>query len=158
MKKTRSPDWYTALDLITMFIKINTIYSAIVGMTQSTDFCSSTEVARAASSVFLSVCVLLGFASELIHSFYALDTNLKSNKEYIDKSFNQLVTIGMILIVTICLPFYLLADNFQPLDCAFSCDTIVANATISTTTCNRTANSGVRLGFTLTTLIIVLIF
>ena len=87
-----------------------------------------------------------------------MDTNLNSNKEYIDKSFNQLVTIGMILIVTICLPFYLLADNFQPLDCAFSCDTIVANATISTTTCNRTANSGVRLGFTLTTLIIVLIF
>ena len=122
-------------------------------MTQSTDFCSSTEVA--ASSVFLSVCVLLGIASELIDYFYALDTNLKSNKEYIDKS---LVTIGMILIVTICLPFYLLADNFQPLDCAFSCDTIVANATISTTTCNRTANSGVRLGFTLTTLIIVLIF
>ncbi len=156
VKKTRSPDWYTALDLITMFIKINTIYSAIVGMTQSTDFCSSTEVA--ASSVFLSVCVLLGIASELIDYFYALDTNLKSNKEYIDKSFNQLVTIGMILIVTICLPFYLLADNFQPLDCAFSCDTIVANATISTTTCNRTANSGVRLGFTLTTLIIVLIF
>ena len=64
----------------------------------------------------------------------------------------------MILIVTICLPFYLLADNFQPLDCAFSCDTIVANATISTTTCNRMANSAVRLGFTLTTLIIVLIF
>ena len=153
MKKIRSPDWYTALDLITMFIKINTIYSAIVGMTQSTDLCSSTEVA--ASSVFLSVCVLLGVASELID---ALDTNLKSNKEYIDKSFNQLVTIGMILIVTICLPFYLLVDNFQPLDCAFSCDTIVANATISTTTCNRTANSGVRLGFTLTTLIIVLIF
>ena len=87
-----------------------------------------------------------------------MDTNLNSNKEYIDKSFNQLVTIGMILIVTICLPFYLLADNFQPLDCAFSCDTIVASATISTTTCNRTANSGVRLGFTLTTLIIVLIF
>ncbi|XP_064400105.1 uncharacterized protein LOC135346419 [Halichondria panicea] len=156
VKKTRSPDWYTALDLITMFIKINTIYSAIVGMTQSTDFCSSTEVA--ASSVFLSICVLLGFASELIDYFYALDTNLKSNKEYIDKSFNQLVTIGMILIVTICLPFYLLADNFQPLDCAFSCDTIVANATISTTTCNQTTNSGVRLGFTLTTLIIVLIF
>ena len=77
MKKTRSPDWYTALDLITMFIKINTVYSAIVGMTQSTDFCSSTEVA--ASSVFLSNCVLLGIASELID---ALDTNLKSNKEY----------------------------------------------------------------------------
>ena len=77
MKKTRSPDWYTALDLITMFIKINTVYSAIVGMTQSTDFCSSTEVA--ASSVFLSICVLLGIASELID---ALDTNLKSNKEY----------------------------------------------------------------------------
>ncbi len=123
-------------------------------MTQSSDFCSSTEIA--ASSSFLSVCFVLGIASESIDYFYALDTNVR-NKKYIDQSFNQLVTVGMILIVTICLPFYLLADNFQPLDCAFSCDTIVANATINTIRCNQTANSGVRLGFTLTTLIIVII-
>ena len=52
---------------------------------------------------------------------------------------------------------YMLVDNDQPLGCAFDCDTFAANQTIYDMRCNVGANGGLRLGFTLMTLLIVVI-
>ena len=137
-----------------MFVRINTIYSVFVGRTQSYDYCTNSEVA--ASSVLLIICVILGVASEMIDYFYVLNTNTVS-KICINGHFTKLVTVGLITIVTFCLPFYIISDNFQPLDCAFGCDRIVANASISKINCNQRANSGTRLTLILITLFIVMV-
>ena len=137
------PNWILALDMVTMFVKIDTLYSAIVGIIQSPEFCSTRDIAF--SSIFLAVCLIVGISAELIYYSHALTTNEKSEKTYV-----ALVSLGMVVMV-ICLPLYLLADNSQPLDCAFGCDTVAANTTINDITCDQVANSSVRLGFTVAT-------
>lgn len=144
-KEKTVPSWISALDMVTMFIKIDLFYSAIVGMVQAPGFCSTRDIGI--STVFFFFCVILGVSAELIYYGYALSSNEKK-----DKVFTKLVSLSMVVMV-VCLPLYLLADNRQPLDCAFGCDTFAANVTINSITCDQAANSAVRLLFTLITFI-----
>ncbi len=146
----KSPDWFSAIDMITIFVKLDTLYSAIVVMVQSREFCNRSDITS--SSAFLAVCVLTGIFAEVSYFLYALTSN-----EYSERVFTGLVTIGLIVLVC-CLPLYLLADNRQPLDCAFGCDTYAANTTANALACNRTSNGSVRLGFTALSFIVISVF
>lgn len=133
------PDWFAAIDMITMFVKINTLYSAITGLVQSMEFCNATDIAT--STTFLIVCIFIGIFAEVVYFLNARNTNKDDSKLY-----TGLVTFGLISMM-ICLPLYLLADNRQPLDCAFGCDTFATNTTINDITCQSVANEGLRLAF-----------
>ncbi len=141
------PDWFAAIDMITIFVKINTVYSAVVVMVQTTEYCNSTDIAT--STTFLLFCIFIGIFSEVVYFLTAMTTNKDNNKLY-----SILVTFGFISMM-ICLPLYLLADNRQPLDCAFGCDTFTFNTTANAATCNSVANEGVRLGFITVSLIFI---
>lgn len=150
LKKKRTPDWYAVMDMITRFVKINTVYASIVSRTQSVnDFCSTAEIAG--SSSFLVICVILGMANEFVDFFYAIE----SNKNQKNKLFYGWATTGVLLTAFLSLPLYLLSDNLQPLDCAFACDTYLSNSTLDDSLCNQGANSATRLGFNAVSLIIV---
>ncbi len=141
------PDWFAAIDMITMFVKINTLYSAIVSMVQSTEFCNNTEIAT--STTFLLVCIILGFFAEVVYFMNARVTNKDNSKLY-----TGLVSFTFAAML-LCLPLYLLADNRQPLNCAFGCDTFASDLTLNDLSCNTIANEAVRIGFTALALIFI---
>lgn len=60
-----------------------------------------------------------------------------------------------LILLFICFPLYLLADNAQPLDCDFGCDFLAKNKTLNALSCNAYGNSALRLSFTLVTFIII---
>ncbi len=134
--------------MITMFVKINTLYSAIIVMVQTTEYCNNTDIAT--STAFLLVCIFIGIFSEVVYFLNAWATNKHNSKLY-----STLVTFRLISMMT-CLPLYLLADyNRQPLDCAFGCDTFTLNMTANAIACNNVVNESVRLGFTSVSLIFI---
>ena len=85
----------------------------------------------------------------IIYSVYSFDAIKK------DKNVSFIVPMACILLVIIA-PMYILADNLQPLDCAFGCDTFALNQTRNEIGCNRVGNSALRFAFTIITFIIVL--
>ena len=146
-KKDKKNPWYSAVDMITVMVKIDTLYSAVVVMVESPEFCSASDIGVSVS--FIVVCAIVGFIAEIIYFIYALYANEDENMV-----FCSLAIFGLILII-ICFPLYILADNHQPLDCAFGCDSFAANTTINDLTCSQIANSGTRLGFTCVTFLSV---
>ena len=147
----KTPDWNSALDMITVLVKMDALYTTIVLMAHSSDeFCSTADVATSIS--LITIFVIVGVVVEAMQYYYALTTN--ENKKVF---FTHLTTLGLFAFI-ICLPLYILADNFQPLDCAFRCDTFAANTTIHEINCNQTANNGVRLAFNAIVFIVVSVF
>ncbi len=144
---TKIPDWFAAIDMITMFVKINTLYSAIVSMVQSEEFCNNTDIAT--STTFLLVCIIIGIFAEVVYFMNARVTNKDNSKLYI--GLISFTFASMLL----CLPLYLLADNRQPLDCAFGCDTVASNQTLNIVSCNALPNEAVRVGFTALALVFI---
>ena len=149
-RSTKIPNWYSALDMITVLVKLDTLYSAVVVMVESRDFCSRTDIATSAS--FISICILIGVGAEVVYCLYAQTTNEDGKK-----LFACLTTTGLLSVI-LCFPLYILADNHQPLDCAFGCDRFAANTTMNDLNCRQTVNSSVRLGFTVLTFILVTTF
>lgn len=128
------------LEMITIIVKIDIVYTAVAIMTQTDEFCSHTD--RALSITFVIICSLFGIIYMIISCGYS--------KLKINEGTKTLI----LLIVSLCLlppnvVLYLLADNQQPLDCAFNCDTFAANQTFNEINCNAQVNSGVRLLFML---------
>lgn len=138
-EKEENNPWFPAIDMLTVFLKIDTLYSAVVVKATSQDFCDKSDIAVSIS--LMIVCVIVGLIAETVYFIYALDADKEK-----DKTFRGLVIFGFI-VVTISFPLYILADNHQPLDCAFGCDRFAANTTINDVMCNQAANSGVRLSF-----------
>lgn len=62
----------------------------------------------------------------------------------------HLSSLALLSILVICFPLYMLADNAQPLDCAWGCD-FVANKDMMG--CEERKNSAMKLSFVITTLI-----
>ncbi len=138
IKKT--PDWFSVIDMITILVKLDTLYSAISVMVESNEFCNTRNVGNI--TAFLVFCILTGILSQLAYFLYALTTN-----DYSERVFKVVVSVAFVGLI-FCLPLYLLADNRQPFDCAFGCDSFADNITANALSCNSTLNSSVRLGFT----------
>ncbi len=146
--KLRYPSWVSAIDMITIIVTMDTLFSAVAVMVESPDFCSRSDIGTSVS--FVIACIAVGCFAETIYWLYALHTNKEKNK-----SFTVLVTISFIVLI-FCFPLYILADNHQPLDCAFGCDTFAANMT-SNLNCNVVANATTRFFFTVVTFILIAI-
>ncbi len=151
-QKRRSPDWLSAIDMITILVKMDTLYSAIVEMVQSDEFCSSTDLVS--SVAFLTVCISVGIGVEMIFYNFAQ----MSNKDDEDKLYTGLVRFGLVAMI-ICLPLYLLSDNRQPLDCFFGCDEFALPCNTSFEDihrdCHTNGNDGTRFVFVVTAFILI---
>ena len=131
--------WKYGLDMITIIVKVDIVYTAVAIMTQTDEFCGHIDVAL--SGTFIALCMAVGIAFMFVNFFYSVTKIDKDSELFI------LVPSLILLIPSVCM--YLLADNQQPLDCGFNCDTFVANQTINEISCNAQVNSGVRLLFML---------
>lgn len=143
----KTPDWFSVIDMITIFVKLDTLYSAILVMVEPSAFCDTINVGNI--TAFLVVCILTGIIAQLAYFLFALTTN-----EYGENVFKVVVGIAFVGLI-FCLPLYLLADNRQPFDCAFGCDMFADNITANALSCNSTLNGSVRLGFTVLSFILI---
>lgn len=150
--KKLTPDWTSALDMITVLVTMDTLYSYVVVLANSNRFCGRGETATAVS--FICLCVIVGVAAEVAYWVLAQKTNKRK-----ELFFAHLTTTGLFAFI-LCYPLFLLADNHQPLDCAFGCDKYysdnVTNKMIAG--CNQNLNSGVRLGFNTIAFTVMTIF
>lgn len=137
--------WNSGMDMITIIVKIDILYTAVAVMTQTDEFCGSID--KALSWSFIVLCALVGIVFMFINLVYS----------YIKINHDNAVVILVFSVIFLALSvfMYLLADNQQPLDCAFNCDTFAANQTINEISCNTHANSSVRLSLMLIASIIV---
>ena len=133
----KKSSWFYAVDMIGMIVKIDTLYSAVVGMAKSPELCSKSDIG--VSVAFFVICVVTGIVEEIMYCVYALA--LKGKVENSLRVFRIPTMVAFILVI-ICFPLYILADNNQPLDCAFECESLSLNATI---TCNLNVEGGIRL-------------
>ena len=131
--------WKYGLDMVTVIVKVDIVYTAVAIMTQTDEFCG--HIDRALSGTFIALCMAVGVAFMFVNFGYSV-TKIDEDSEWF-----ILVPSLILLIPSVCM--YLLADNQQPLDCGFNCDTFAANQTLNEISCNAQVNSGVRLLFML---------
>ena len=142
--------WYSASSMFTTILKVDALFTVVAMMLQTTGCCSKMD--QAVSAIFLVICVVVGIIVMIVHGV----TSHHSIKDKKSK-YKFIVPFSCILLVIIA-PIYMLADNHQPLDCAFGCDTFAtfasnlecdtfaSNQTRNETGCNKVGNSGLRLG------------
>ena len=134
--------WNNGMEMITIIVKVDILYTAVAVMTQTNEFCGHIDVALSGS--FIAICMVAGIAFMVVNFFYSW---VKIDE---DSAIRILVPSLFLLMFTLCL--YLLADNQQPLDCGFNCDTFAANQTLNEIACDAQTNSGVRFAFMLLSL------
>lgn len=132
--------WHYALSMVTILVKVDMIYSALVPMPPSSSNCDSMVVTLSSSFfVILSIIGCAGIVINCRYTKYAINTNDKKKDRKCDIS---LFIVGILLFL--CLPLYLLSDNQQPIDCIFGCDSFAFNTTM-TNGCDMKTNSVLRL-------------
>ena len=151
--------WYYALDMLALLIRVDTTFTVIAIMSQTTAYCSLSD--RTLGWSFFVILTVIGIAGLIISSIY---TAYKIDNESTIKSLPAMsaTLIIVVILLGISLPLYILADNQQPLDCVWGCDSYSDNATAivaanSGINCNMKANSGLRLGFMTATCAFVLL-
>ena len=159
--------WFYALEMLITIIKIDTLYTAVAITTQTDGFCSSID--EGLSIGFFIISWLLGAFHMIANGKYSHTLDLKGK-------YRTIHNIGVLVLAVVCLLLYLLADNHQPLDCFFECDTFAtdlttnrlsfnstlgcyttSNTTPNNQACNRIGNSITRLLFMITVLLLILI-
>ncbi len=144
-----SEKWYSASDMMVTIVKIDALYTVVAVMAQTEDFCSLSDLSISVS--FLLISFIAGIILLVVYCIiYSITLSDDKNAE----DYFWVPWVAFILLA-ICFPMYVLADNAQPLDCAFGCDTFASNQTINDIGCNQVGNSELRLGFTLVSFIIV---
>lgn len=138
--------WYSTLDMIAVILKIDILYTAVVTMTKTDEFCGYID--ETLSITFIIICTLVGIFAMVIHCRFSM-------KKVADQY--KIVIVGSCVALAFSFILFLLADNEQPIDCAFDCDTFAANQTVNAITCNKRGNDGLRLGFMLVPFIMVFI-
>ena len=151
--------WYYALDMIAILVRIDTVFTIVAIMAQTSNYCSLTDVSLGWS--FFVICTIIGIAAIIVSSIYAM---YKIDDKGSIKNFTAMsgIMITVVIFLSISLPLYILSDNEQPIDCAWGCDSYADNTTTIITTdsgmnCNMKANSGMRLGLMLVTGLLVLL-
>ena len=139
--------WSYALDMLVVIVKIDTVFTVVAIMAQTGEFCSSVDVGLSWS--FVVICFFAGLVAMIVYGVFSCSDKLDNaaSSIYINIAF---------FLLQFCFLVYLLADNQQPLDCAFGCDTFAANMTQNEIDCNMRGSAGLRLGFMGATLLIVI--
>lgn len=136
---SESTSWYSASSMITTIIKVDALFTVVAIMAQTTEFCGNVDLSI--SVAFLVISLVVGIALMIFYSYV-------SYKSIKDKEWGWIVPLACVLLV-IMFPMYVLADNLQPLDCAFGCDTFAFNQTQNEIGCDEVGNSALRLGLTI---------
>ena len=138
--------WKSALDMLVVIVKIDTVFTVVAIMAQTDEYCNSTDVGL--SSSFVIISFLAGLVAMIVYGVFSCVKLDDSDK-------TKCITLAFFLLL-FCFPMYLLADNQQPIDCAFGCDTFTANMTQNEIDCNMRGSAGLRLGFMGVTLLIMI--
>lgn len=134
--KDNSQVWFSAAEMVVLFVIFDALYNTVIAAAGDTGTTCDTE-AIAVDVAFLVILVLVGVLFVTINFLFALKKS--------EKSMRHLIYITYI-VVLFSLPLFLFANNRQPMDCAFGCDSLGRNSTFSESSCNAVAASGVRLG------------
>ena len=152
--------WCLAIDSITVILKIDVLYSALVAMVESSqDMCSGASITL--STILIIVCILLGWLYMGVLWFVLVVDDDPPIK------YKPLVMLGFFVTIGLCFVVHILTDNDLPIGCGFGCSAFetVGNVSIPVMNCNGTdigpccdqhSNSSVRLSFTLINLIVLL--
>ena len=134
----RETRWSSALESILVIVGLDALFTLVVVavMDQTYKFCETFTIVG-----FIFVLVVMVFYS--LHLYRKRD-NMKC-----------MTVVEPFMLSVLCLPMYMLADNKQPLDCAFGCDTPTANMTEHEMDCNVTANAISRISLMLATVLFV---
>lgn len=143
----KTSKWNSGMDMITIIVKIDILYTAVAVMTQTDEFCGHVDIALSWS--FIVICGLVGIAFMVVNLFYSY---VKINDDSA-----LIILVPSLVFLALSVFMYLLADNQQPLDCAFNCDTFATNHTINEISCNTHANSSLRLPLMLVAFIVVIV-
>lgn len=142
-----SDHWYTASSIITTIIKIDALFTVVAIMAQTQEFCSAADMGI--STGFFILCLLVGVCLMVAYCLFSWDIIYDKKKDYC-----WIVPVAFGFLV-VCFPLYVLADNQQPLDCWFKCDTFASNKTFNDLGCDTRSNSATRITFTLFTFIVI---
>ncbi len=140
--------WYNAHDLITIILKIDIVYTAVAVMAQRGEFCGTDDVSISVS--FLVLCLIAGTGVMVISAVYFIQKTSNDN-------YAKFYILGGLIVLVPSFLMYMLADNQQPIDCAFGCDSFASNTTDIELTCNTSGSSGLRLGLMVPTFVAVLV-
>lgn len=127
--------------MITTFIKLDALYTALAIMTQTSDFCSKNDLSILVISLIVGIALMFGYCIFSRPWCY-----------YDERKWIMPLTFTFLIIL---FPMYLLADNLQPLDCAFGRDSFAFNQTQGAIGCDEAGSSILRLCFAMVTFIAV---
>ena len=144
--KYEETGWKSALDMLVVIVKIDTVFTVVAIMAQTDEYCNSTDVGLSWS--FVIICFFAGLVAMIVYGVFSCYKLHNSDK-------CKCITLAFFLLL-FCFPMYLLEDNQQPIDCAFGCDTFAANMTQNEINCNMRGSAGLRIGFMGVTLLIVI--
>lgn len=105
--ETETTGVHLTVDMIAVFPQIDVVFTVVVTMAQTDDFCSRKN--KAYSRAFFILCILAGWG---LMSFSCILAMIKFHR---DNSFKW-IPLALLCLLAICFPLYMLADNSQPLD------------------------------------------
>lgn len=133
--KDKAQVWFSAAEMIVLFVIFDALFNTVVAAAQETGrSCGAEDIG--VEVAFLVILVVVGALFVTINCIFAIKKS--------DKKVHPLICVTYI-VVLISLPLFLLANNRQPLDCAFGCHTLGRNATGSVDGCNSAGAGGLRL-------------
>ncbi len=147
---TSEPHFYTTMDAITVILKIDVLFSAILVLSNASN-CNNTTFALSISFFFLCLILVWGYMGVL------MKVTLKNKRHRVINFF--------FLFVFVCYPLHILMNNSLPIDCGFGCSHVIDNIRVSTPICNTTSDgpccdqktkSGVRLAFSVINFLVLL--
>ena len=151
--------WYYTVDTIAVLLRIDIIFTTIAVMAQTNEFCSLTD--RSLGWSMFCICSVFGIAAIIMTCIYAFKRIDKAEHGF--NHFGAIVVsvVGVAAFLSLALILYMLADNEQPIDCVWGCDSFASNSTrmdaeISGMSCNEKANSGMRFGLMAVTLFLII--
>ncbi len=151
--------WCLAIDLITVILKIDVLYSALIAMIESSqDMCSETSITL--SALLVTMCIILGWLYMAV-IWYVLVSDDNPPIDY-----RPLAMTALVVVIGVCFFLHILMDNDLPVGCGFGCSNfeLVGNVSVPVMNCNGTdfgpccdqhAESSVRLSLTLINMIVL---
>ena len=152
----RKRHWCNAIDTITIILKVDVLYSAVLVMVDTSDnVCESANIYL----LFLA-CILMGTAYVFIKILVLwYDKNPVINYKC------RVIVIFIAIIGLVSFPLHTLMDNKLPLDCGFQCSDDISMPAmdgsfpdLSLCSVQRANNAGIRFSLTLINLLVLTFF
>lgn len=123
--------WYIILDISTVIIKLNTVYSEVRIITDTDEPCSLRDTSL--NSFLIAFTVLIGVGYFFFYFYYTIGTVKYSSTECIVCKWLGYI-LSVIVSSTCCLLMFSLTNNILPLGCGFKCGKLNITMIIMDTT------------------------